>query len=164
MTYKKEHITIFLHYNILWNNKPKLLYFSYIQYILHTDNVKQRQYHGTTNLTIVTENQKTKTLALPYREPHQRTPGCCLNSWKWLTLAFVCAVQLVILWTYSHDSQINCACALQMFALHLQISHGYDYVFNRLCQKQVEAWFYVFNAGCGIFCQPWCHLYDIFCG
>ncbi len=46
----------------------------------------------------------------------------------------------------------------------LQISHGYDYVFNRLCQKQVEAWFYVFNAGCGIFCQPWCHLYDIFCG
>ncbi len=46
----------------------------------------------------------------------------------------------------------------------LQISHGYDYVFNRLCQKQVEAWFYVFNAECGIFCQPWCHLYDIFCG
>ncbi len=46
----------------------------------------------------------------------------------------------------------------------LQISHGYDYVFNRLCQKQVEAWFYVFNAGCGIFCQPCCHLYDIFCG
>ncbi len=109
-------------------------------------------------------DRKTKPLALPYREPHQRTPGCCLNSCKWLTLAFVCAVQLVILWTYSHDSLRNCACALQMFALHLQISHGYDYVFNRLCQKQVEAWFYVFNAGCGIFCQPWCHLYDIFCG
>lgn len=89
-------------------------------YILHTDTVKQRQYHGTTYLTIVTEKQKTKTLVLPYREPHQRTPGCCLNSCKWLTLAFVCAVQLVILWTYSHDSQINFACALQMFALHLQ--------------------------------------------
>ncbi len=89
--------------------------------ILHTDTVKQ---------TISWNNKsdhcdrKTKTLALPYREPHQRTPGCCLNSCKWLTLAFVCAVQLVILWTYSHDSQINCACALQMFALHLQISHG----------------------------------------
>ncbi len=46
----------------------------------------------------------------------------------------------------------------------LQIRNGYDYVFNRLCRKQVEAWFYVFNAGCGIFCQPWCHLFDIFCG
>ncbi len=111
MTNKKEHITIFLHYNISWNNKPKL-YISVI-YILHTDTVKQ---------TISWNNKsdhcdrKTKTLALPYREPHQRTPGCCLNSCKWLTLAFVCAVQLVILGTYSHDSQIHFACALQMFA------------------------------------------------
>ncbi len=48
-------------------------------YILHTDTVKQ---------TISWNNKsdhcdrKTKTLALPYREPHQRTPGCCLNSCK----------------------------------------------------------------------------------
>ncbi len=26
-------------------------------------------------------------------------------------------------------------------SLPSEISHGYDYVFNRLCQKQVEAWF-----------------------
>ncbi len=89
-------------------------------YILHTDTVKQ---------TISWNNKsdhcdrKTKTLALPYREPHQRTPGCCLNSCKWLTLAFVCAVQLVILWTYSHDSQIHFACALQMFARPVSASH-----------------------------------------
>ncbi len=89
-------------------------------YILHSDTVKQ---------TISWNNKsdhcdrKTKTLALPYREPHQRTPGCCLNSCKRLTLAFVCAVQLVILWTYSHDSQINFACALQMFAWPVSASH-----------------------------------------
>ncbi len=51
-------------------------------YISCTLTLSNRQYHGTTNLTIVTEKQKTKTLALPYREPHQRTPGCCLNSCK----------------------------------------------------------------------------------
>ncbi len=42
----KEHITIFLHYNISWNNKPKLLYFSYI-YPAHwhcqTDNIMEQQ-------------------------------------------------------------------------------------------------------------------------
>ncbi len=58
--------------------QTKTVIFQLYIYILYTDTVKQRQYHGTTNLTIVTEKQKTKTLALPYREPHQRTPGCCL--------------------------------------------------------------------------------------
>ncbi len=48
VTYKKEHITIFLHYNILWNNKPNC-YISVIYSISCTltlsnrDNIMEQQ-------------------------------------------------------------------------------------------------------------------------